>query len=229
MAEKRTTSEREGATATQTAAQQGAEGREGGQTRQGSVGGLANQGGQQSQMQGRQQTGMRQRTPSFFMNPFALLGRLTEEMTNVFDEAGRGRSNEGTTSGMEAWVPDVDVAQRGNELVVRVDLPGVRADDVIVEVGEDAITISGVREEEREDDRGGVYRYERRVGAFTRIIPLPEGAITDQARAVFNNGVLEIVVPAPPEQVSRGRRIDIQQGSDQSTEQGTGQSGTTNR
>lgn len=204
MAEKRTTSERETATATQTsAAQQGMQGREGGQTRQQGLSRLG---------QGR---------TSLFMNPFALLGRLTEEMTNVFDEVGaRGRTGQ-ASSAMDVWVPDVDITQRGNELVVRVDLPGVNADDVIVEVGEDAITISGVRQEEREDERGGVYRYERSVGAFSRIIPLPEGAITDQATARFNNGVLEIVVPAPPDQVSRGRRIEIQQGAEAGRQQGS--------
>jgi HSP20 family molecular chaperone IbpA len=44
------------------------------------------------------------------------------------------------------------------------------------------------------------------------VIPLPEGAIGDQAKAAFNNGVLEITMPAPPEQVSRGRRLEISQG-----------------
>jgi HSP20 family protein len=146
------------------------------------------------------------------MNPFALLGRLTEEMTNVFNDAGAGRGN---TQGMAAaFAPDIDVVQRGNELVVRADLPGLSADDVMVEIGEDAITISGVRRQEHEEERGGVYRFERQFGAFSRVVPLPTGAITDQARAVFKDGVLEIHVPAPPEQVARGRRLEVSQGDD---------------
>ena len=50
------------------------------------------------------------------------------------------------------------------------------------------------------------------AGAFLRVIPLPEGAIVDQAKATFRDGVLEITVPAPPEHVSRGRRLEISRG-----------------
>ena len=113
---------------------------------------------------------------------------------------------------MIAWAPRVDVVQRGNELVVRADLPGMRPDDVTVEISDDAITISGERQEERSEENNGVYRYERTYGSFFREIPLPEGAMVDGAKANFKDGVLEITVPAPPEQVSRGRRLEISRG-----------------
>ena len=154
-----------------------------------------------------------------FLNPFALLGRLVDEMSGVFTTAGIGPGRERflSSSGL-SWAPDVDVVQRGNELVVRADLPGVDPDDIDVEISDDAITLSGDRSEEREEERNGVYRVERRYGSFYRVIPLPEGAITDQAKASFNHGVLEVVVPAPSEQVSRGRRLQIERGS--TTQQG---------
>ena len=72
-----------------------------------------------------------------------------------------------------------------------------------------AITISGERKQEHVEEKGSVYRFERTYGAFHREIPLPEGAIADQAKAAFKDGVLAITVPAPPEQVSRGRRLEI--------------------
>jgi HSP20 family protein len=147
------------------------------------------------------------------MNPFALLGRLAEEMTGVFAEAGAPRGQSGRTEAAPAvWAPDIDVFQRGNELVIRADLPGVNLDDLVVEVSEDAITLSGERMEERREEQDGVYRVERSYGAFYRVIPLPEGAIADQAKASFRDGVLEISMPAPPEQVSRGRRLQVTQG-----------------
>jgi len=151
---------------------------------------------------------------SFFVNPFALLGRLAEEMTGVFAEAGDARRAwGGRTSSLATWAPDIDVVQRGNELVVRADLPGVNPDDVVVEVSDDAITLSGERQEERQEERNGVYRVERSYGSFFRAVPLPDGAIVDQAKANFKDGVLEITVPAPPEQVSRGRRLEIARGA----------------
>ena len=79
--------------------------------------------------------------------------------------------------------------------------------------GGEALTIQGERRREQEEERGGVYRSERSYGSFKRVIALPEGAITDQAKATFRDGVLEITMPAPPEHVTRGRRLEITEGA----------------
>jgi len=149
--------------------------------------------------------------------PFSMLDRFAEEMDRVFDDFGFGRSwlsrspfgMQRRARSEDMWWPAVEVVQRNNELVVKADLPGLRKDDIKVDVTDDAITISGERQTESQQDEGGVYRSERRYGSFSRTIPLPEGAITDQAKARFKDGVLEITVPAPPDQVTRGRRIEI--------------------
>ena len=93
--------------------------------------------------------------------------------------------------------------------MVRADLPGLTKDDIKVDVTENHITLQGERKREQEEAKGGVYRSERSYGSFYREVPLPEGAITEQAKANFKNGVLEITMPAPPEQVRRGRRLEI--------------------
>ena len=85
----------------------------------------------------------------------------------------------------------------------------MKKEDVAIDVTDDQITISGERRQEQENERGGVYRSERSYGSFSRTIPLPEGAMTDQAKATFKNGMLEIRIPSPPEQVTRGRRLEI--------------------
>jgi HSP20 family protein len=110
--------------------------------------------------------------------------------------------------GADFWAPELDVSQKDNELVIRADLPGMKRDDVHVDVTDSDITISGERRQEEESERGGIYRSERRYGSFCRTIPLPEGAITDQAKASFTNGVLMVRVPAPPQTI-RGRRLEI--------------------
>ena len=155
--------------------------------------------------------GLARQQPTFFASPFALLERLSDEMANMFGRAPQNRLEfqPGTARLPSEWQPSIDVFQRGNELVVRADLPGMTADDVTVEISDEALTISGERREEREEDRGGVYQVERTYGSFFRVVPLPEGAITDQVKANFRDGVLEITVPAPPDQVSRGRRVEI--------------------
>jgi HSP20 family protein len=148
------------------------------------------------------------------IGPFALLQRiLTDDLASVFDEQrgrlGRPKARSSETDDTLAWSPNIDMIQRDDNLIVRADLPGMTPNDVTVEITDDAITLSGQRKQERVEENGGVYRLERSYGAFYREIPLPDGAIADRATASFKDGVLEITVPAPPEEVSRGRRVEI--------------------
>jgi HSP20 family protein len=156
--------------------------------------------------------------------PFSVLDRFADEMERVFDDFGFGRSwltprwghtwfgTPSRTSGA-LWAPDIEVYQRNNELVVRADLPGLKRDDISIDVTDNDLTISGERHQEHETEREGLYRSERTYGSFCRTIPLPEGAMTDQAKASFRDGVLEIAMPAPP-QGTRSRRLEIKEGSE---------------
>jgi HSP20 family protein len=156
-------------------------------------------------------------------NPSQMLERFGDELDRMFEEFGFGRGWMAPRrrrrwlrlpwrSRDEEWTfePDIDVFQRGNEIVIRADLPGLKKDEIQVDVTEDSVSIRGERKREYEEERDGVYWAERSYGRFLRVIPLPEGAMTDQAKATFRNGVLEIRIPAPPEEVSRGRRIEIE-------------------
>lgn len=155
-------------------------------------------------------------------NPFQLLDRFADE---IFSGFGLGRRLtprgaqglrspwRGSSESVEMWAPEIEVFQKDNELVIRADVPGLTKDDIKVDVTDDSITIEGERKREREEERDGIYRSERSYGSFCRVIPLPEGAMADQAKATFKNGVLEIMVPSPPEQVRRGRRVEITEGS----------------
>lgn len=120
--------------------------------------------------------------------------------------------------------PQIETFQRGDQLVIRADLPGLSKNDVNVEVTDDAIIISGERRHEFEDEHDGVYRSERSYGSFHRAVPLPEGAIADNAKANFKDGVLEITMPAPPRDATRGRRIEIGDGTSSPGTAGSGSS-----
>jgi HSP20 family protein len=108
----------------------------------------------------------------------------------------------------QRWLPQVDVLRRGDELVVRADLPGLKKDDISVDVADNVLTIRGQRKEESKEEREGYYWHERSEGSFYRRIPLPEGAKVDQASARFEDGVLEVALPAPKDK-ERGRHIEI--------------------
>lgn len=140
-----------------------------------------------------------------------MLQQFADEMDRMFGDFGfrHGLTRPPTAREGMAWTPRIDVTQRNNELVIRADLPGMKKDDVRVDSTDDAITIQGERHREHNEERDGVYRSERSYGIFFRAIPLPNGAIADQAKASFKDGVLEITMPAPPEHVNRGRRLEI--------------------
>ena len=140
-------------------------------------------------------------------DPFAEAMRRFSDAFEAFPffsgSTGRGSSS------MGGWRPQVEAFQRGDEFVVRADLPGLEKKDVSLEVRDDALVITGERTEQRERDERGYYSSERRYGHFCRVVPLPEGTIADSMKAKFTNGVLEVVAKAPPHEVSRGRRVEI--------------------
>jgi HSP20 family protein len=150
------------------------------------------------------------RLPERSASPFRALQRMADEMDRMFDDFGLGRRWAAPfwrETGVEAWAPDVEVFQKDNELTIKADLPGLKKDEVTVDITDDAVTIQGERKHEQKEEREGYYRSERSYGSFYRVIPLPEGAISEEAKATFRNGVLEITMPAPP--TPKGRRLEI--------------------
>ncbi len=149
----------------------------------------------------------------FGYGPLAMMRRMQEDMDRLFDSFGTGRSWPAVFGGRERsdWMPAIEAFQRGNEFVIRADVPGMSRDDLSVEIGDDALTIRGERRDDHEEEREGVFRSERSYGTFTRVVPLPEGAVGESAKANFRDGVLEIVMPAPSDEVRRGRRIEIEE------------------
>jgi HSP20 family protein len=156
-------------------------------------------------------------------SPFSLMRRMAEDMDRIFEDFGFGPSlgiapllspslgqGRGTSSALRTvWSPQLETFRRGDRLVVRADLPGMRKEDVNVEVDDGILSISGHRAEEQVDDRDDYYRSERSYGEFYRALPLPEGVTGDACEATFNNGVLEVTLPLPKEQERKARKIDV--------------------
>jgi HSP20 family protein len=105
------------------------------------------------------------------------------------------------------WLPDVEVVSQPNDLVVRVDLPGILPDDIDISINDGLLTIAGERTMEQRDEQDGFVRTERSYGSFMRTVILPDGADETRIEAKFDNGVLEIDVPLAAE--SHARRIPV--------------------
>ena len=156
-------------------------------------------------------------------SPFSLMRRMAEDMDRIFEDFGFAPSlgiapllspSMGQGRGMASaqrgsWAPQLETFRQGDKLIVRADLPGLRKEDVNVEVDDGVLTISGHRAEEQVEDRDDFYRSERSYGQFFRSLPLPEGVSGDACEAKFNNGVLEVSLPLPKQQVRKARKIDV--------------------
>jgi HSP20 family protein len=97
--------------------------------------------------------------------------------------------------------------EQDGKLIVQADLPGLRREDVHAQIEDDAVIISGERQQETKQNESGRYVSERAYGSFYRVIPLPEGVDAANATAAFRDGVLRIEMPAPKRQ--RGRTLEI--------------------
>ena len=154
-------------------------------------------------------------------NPFVMMRNLMDEMDRMFEGFGFGgprrslAASPGPSAGLTGgsgqgfWLPQIEVSRRGNELVVCADVPGLRKEDIHIEVRDDQLILEGERRHEYEGDQQGLYRSERSYGRFFRAIPLPDGTDPSQAQASFKDGVLEVKLPLPQQPEPRTHRIEI--------------------
>ena len=141
------------------------------------------------------------------VNPFAFMRRITEELDRAF--ALQPEVPEFPALLPKMWAPDIEVFERNEKFVVRVDLPGLKKEDVKIAVTHDELTIEGERKLEKEEKEKGFYRTERTYGRFYRRIPLPEHVKAENTVAAFRNGVLEIEMPAIPIPEVQKRTVEI--------------------
>ena len=134
--------------------------------------------------------------------PFRELGTLQSEMSRLMNGMleGNGRQSQN-------WVPSLDVWETPTEVVYAFDLPGIREEQITIEVKDETLTISANREKTEETSENGFYRFERRYGTFARAVGLPQGVDQDNISARYENGVLEVRVPKPEEQ--KPKKIEL--------------------
>jgi HSP20 family protein len=117
-----------------------------------------------------------------------------------------GRRNEEPVRGA-LLSPAVDLTENERGYVVSVELPGVKREDVSVELHEDVLTIRGEKKSEREEKKDRSHWIERAYGSFSRSFTLPPTAVADQLKASFTDGVLRIEIPK--QEPTKARQIAI--------------------
>lgn len=103
----------------------------------------------------------------------------------------------GNGNRVTGFTPPVDVHETEDEYLVKIDLPGVKSEDVNIEVNDSVLSLSGAR---APDESGTAQLVERPYGTFARTLTLPQGVNSDSIAADYNDGVLELRIPKPAEQ-----------------------------
>jgi HSP20 family protein len=145
-------------------------------------------------------------------SPFTLMRRLMEDLDRLSEDFNGGVATRQAGDDSVSWVPALEMLEQDGQLVIRVEAPGLRKDQIDVAIEDSQLVISGERRREHEDRSGGVHRSERQYGRFARVVALPPDVDPEQAKATFKDGVLEIRFPAPKH--PRAHRVEIQDGSE---------------
>jgi HSP20 family protein len=125
--------------------------------------------------------------------PFAELSELRTRLDRMFDEWPLFERPE------HAWIPAIDVVRENGNLIVRADVPGLKSEEVKIEVEDDILTISGKHDEHTEEQHKHYMRHERRCGSFSRSMALPAGVEAKDIKATTHDGIVEVTIPLPEE------------------------------
>lgn len=129
-------------------------------------------------------------------DPFEDLTRLQREVNRLFEDNARVPARNGAEhAALRSWAPAVDIVEDHNEIQVKVDLPGVKQDDIDIEVTGETLTIKGERKFEDTERKDNYVRVERSYGGFQRSFTIGIPVDQDKIRASFNAGVLEVRLP----------------------------------
>lgn len=139
----------------------------------------------------------------------ASMDRMRDEFDRALQNLWGGNGEFENMLPASDWQPSVDISENGEALQVKVDLPGIKPEDIEINVTDDRLTIKGERKEEVETDdkETKVHRVERRFGSFYRSIALPPGTKAEDVVAEADNGVITINLPKG--EVTKAKRVAV--------------------
>ncbi len=150
----------------------------------------------------------RMRAPMPLLSPFEEIDRLFDELLPMsMLRLGRSPLTRSLV-GAQARMPNIDLLERDDELVLRAEVPGFRKEDLDISVDENSVTIRGAHADEQEEEGGDYYRREIAYGEFARSVTLPSAVEIDKVKAELKDGVLELVMPK--QEAAKRRKVTIQ-------------------
>lgn len=128
------------------------------------------------------------------------MNRLFEDITPATREAGDG----------SAFIPPAEMDETPDAIHLKLEVPGMEAEDLDVQVSADSVAIRGERKTEMRTEEKGMTRTEFRYGTFQRVIPLPSRVQNNNTQAEYKNGILRLTLPKAEEEKNKVVKVNVQ-------------------
>lgn len=139
-------------------------------------------------------------------NPWFELDRIQRQLDHIFDETTPNINWEGISN---SSAPAVELHEEDHSIQLKMELPGIKPEDLNIEVTEDAVSISGERKSEAQSEQRGVVRSEFRYGSFRRVIPLPSRVKNTDVTANYQDGILHLTLPKTDAERNRVVKVSL--------------------
>jgi HSP20 family protein len=136
---------------------------------------------------------------------FGRLTDLRDEIDRLFESPLAEWTR--TSNLLSGWTPALDLYEDKDNLFVKVELPGMKREEIEVSLHEGSLSISGERKSEQKHEDADVYRAERFFGRFQRTVTLPTAVAADRVKAQYKDGILSITLPKTEE--AKPKHIDV--------------------
>ena len=143
-------------------------------------------------------------------DPFRNVAALQDRINRIFDESFSRTADLDDDISVSAWKPTVDIYETDEAIILKAELPGIKKEDVSVEVKDNVLTLKGERAEEKEIKEKNYYRKERAFGTFSRAFNLQHRIQPDKIKARFKDGVLKIEIPKPEEEKPKQITVKVE-------------------
>ena len=135
--------------------------------------------------------------------PWGLINLLHQDLDQIAGRRFGLAGSDHNGSSVADWVPAVDIVEEKDRYVLRADVPGVKPEDIEVNMENGILSVSGERHRESTEEAQGMRRVERVSGKFYRRFTLPDTADAEDISAKSANGILEVVIPKQPQILAR--------------------------
>ena len=152
--------------------------------------------------------------------PFHEMEALQRDMNRMFEAL----ASDNQSSMRQSFVPLAEMEQTEDAVHLKIEVPGMNADDIDVQVTKEAVMIRGERKSESKSEKNGMKRSEFRYGSFSRTIPLPVPVDNSQVKGDYQDGILTLELPKLQKQENKVTKVNITSGSNKNLGQASAES-----